>query len=529
MGLSFFSLAAISEKIIMAYPRIRETLESSSAAVLQAVAAALSDAWYLPPQVGPALGATGLRWAGRLPDKVIASLGARALRNSGLDPALAPEIRTEGLARQALTAYARVEPGVGYPAIMMGAPNGGVAYLAALLRIPYLPAQFLLSFSHHTKTDDLRSYQAFGASLIDSILQRNPDLHAVNHYDPIHDRFLVNHFNHVRLKLRQVPNAFQQFIRAHLAPGGTIFFADCTYSWDQYQIAEDHTFQVGGLGGYVSADYFEGNDEIDAWLESIGAEHRGGWTLSEHWPIVEQPESEWGSLPEFKVAVQDFAEREEYQFKALSGGHPEDFSALAYTAYLWEAGLHERTPQGVLIECFNQINPTAALRANLLPLWLPFHTDDSLHYLARMASYLPHDLPVLLSLVPSLLRTPDTPGALAWEEIARKVGSLTWIGLNPERYPIDVAARANYLPALQAWVNELQQSAPQPQMTPENLLEMMAYLQRHGANLLPLLLEALPRAEDEAPDDEQTPAPSPDFDFIKAVTSSDYSPDTSED
>ncbi|NOZ71297.1 MAG: hypothetical protein GXP38_05180 [Chloroflexi bacterium] len=495
----------------MAYPRIRETLESSSAAVLQAVAAALSNAWYRPPQIGPALGATALRWAGRLPDKVIASLGARALRNTGLDPALAGELTTEGLARQALTAYERVEPGVGYPAIMLGAPNGGVAYLAALLRIPYLPAQFLLSFSHRSKADDIKSYQAYGASLIDTILQRNPDLHAINHYDPIHDRFLVVHLNHVRLKLRQLPQTFQQFIRAHLAPGGIIFFADCTYQWDQYLIAENHTFQVGGLGGYVSADYFEGNEEIDAWLESIGAEHRGGWTLSEHWPISEEPESEWGSLPEFKAAVQDFAANEEYQFKALSGGHPEDFSALAYTAYLWEADMHEHAPQGMLVECFNQINPTAALRANLLPLWLPFHTDDSLQYLARMAPYLPKDIPLLLSLVPSLLHTHDTPGALAWEEVASKAGPLNWIGVNPERYPIDIAARANYLPALQAWVNERQLPEPRPQMTPDDLLEMMAYLQRHGANLLPMLLEALPHL----PPEEPPPDTSSDFDITE--------------
>jgi len=75
-----------------------------------------------------------------------------------------------------------------------------------------------------------------------------------------------------------------------------------------------------------------------------------------------------------------FAEGQEYEFRALHGYHPEDFSALAYTAYLWESRLHDRAINGLLVECFSQINPTAALRADLLPLWMPFNTQDSLEF-----------------------------------------------------------------------------------------------------------------------------------------------------
>ncbi len=485
----------------MAYPRIREALESSSVAVLQAVAAALSDAWYRPPSVPNPLGETGMQLATRLPIRLASALGTRALHKAALDPALAYDIRTDGLARQALTAYDRVQNGVGYPAIMLGAPNGGVAYLAALMGIPYLPAQFLLSFSHRSDPDDVRSYQAFGSGLIDIILSQNPELHAINHYDPVHDRFLIGEVNHVRLKLRTLPRAYQQFIYEHLAPGGIIFFADCSFTWDQYEIAPNHTFQVGGLGGYVSADYFEGNNELDTWLASLGAKHRGGWTLSQHWPLAEYPESEWGSLPEFKMTVQDFARQGEFQFQVIHSAHPEDFSALAYTAYLWEADMRDQAPQGILIECFNQINPTAALRSRLLPLWLPFHTDDSLAFLARMAPYLPQDLPLLLSLVPTLHQSPDTPGAPAWEEIAAKAGAVTWLGIDPARYPLDINARTRYLPALQDWVRT-HPATELPHMSPEDFLEMSAYLQRHGANLLPMLLEALPKPQ-------VSPAPAP--------------------
>lgn len=469
----------------MPYARIREAPESSSAATLHAVAAALADAWYQPQPSTPRQ-AQWARAAARLPRGLIRRLVQRAVRQQALDPALARYISSEGLARQALSAYNRVQNGVGYPAMIVGAANGGAAYLAALLNIPYLPAHFVLSFHDPTAADDIATYQAHGSALIEPIVRRNPDLVAVNHYDPLHDRFLVEEVNHVRLKLLDLPEAYRAFIHAHLAPGGRLFFVNCDFVWEQYQIAAQVFFQVGGLGGYDAEDYRLGNEEIDAWLQSQGSAHRQGWRL-EGFPLTQAPESEWGSLPAFRQAVRQFAQDAGYQFHALNGVHPEDFSALAYTAYLWEARLHERTPQGVLIECFSQLNPTAALRSHLLPLWLPFQADDSLHYLARMAAYLPEGLPVLLSLLANFSLTPDTPGATAWKEIAGQRSEVTWIGTDPQRYPADLASRFEYLPALQAWTQAHpgQSGHPaRPHLTPEAFLQMMQYLAEDGTKLL---------------------------------------------
>lgn len=470
----------------MPHTRIREAPESSSAATLHATAAALADAWY-QPQPGTPQQAQWARIAARLPQAIVRRIVQRAVRQQALDPALTRYISSEGLARQALNAYSRVQDGVGYPAMILGAPNGGIAYLAALLNIPYLPAQFLLSFHDPTDPDDIAGYQAHGSRLIEPLVQRNPDFVAINHYDPLHDRFLVAEVNHVRLKLLDLPQAYRAFIHAHLAPGGRIFFADCDFTWEQYVTGDQAFFQVGGLGGYDAEDYRLGNDEIDAWLQKQKSAHRQGWRL-EGFPLTQGPESEWGSLPEFRNAVRAFAHERDYQFQALNGAHPEDFSALAYTAYLWEARLHERTPQGVLIECFGQINPTAALRSHLLPLWLPFQADDSLHYLARMAAYLPDQMPVLLSLLANFTPTPDTSGATAWKQIAGQRGEVTWIGVDPQRYPVDLASRFNYLPALQAWTQAHPGQPPRPHLTPEELLQMMRFLIEDGEKLLKELI-----------------------------------------
>jgi hypothetical protein len=489
----------------MTYPRIREAPESSSAAVLQAVAASLADAWR-PPQRTTSTQAKLAHLATRLPDALKRKLVSYAVRDIGLDPALAARVTSEGLARQALGVYNQVKGGIGYPAILIGTPNGGVAYLASLLQIPFLPSHFLLSFADHSNPDDIQGYARQGSAFLEPIITQNPDLLAVNHYDPLHDRFLVEHVNHIRLKLLDLPQVYRDFIREHLAPEGVVFFVDSHYAWSQYQLGERHFLQVGGLGGYNDQDFFHGNPEIDKWLATQKSRQHGGWNLDDQYPLLEQPESEWGGQPAFRDAVHHFCEAEPYQFFAINGAHPEDFSALAYTAYLWESRLHERTPRGILIESFSLLNPTAALRSDLLPLWLPFNCDDSLEYLARMISVFPSDAPLLLALLPGFTVTPDMPGAEAWQQVASRQGQVTWIGAEPRHYPIDPSALFDYLPELQTWVQNNPGTSPRPHLTPDDLQEMMRYLGRWGSELFTLLLDT-PGASDAGPSPHQPAAP----------------------
>ena len=473
----------------MPYPRIREAIESSSAAVLHAVAAALSDAWYQPAAAdGPE--ARLVQSAARLPDAVVRWLVGRNVRDSGLDPVLSRYVTSEGLARQAVSVYGTVADGVGYPAILIGAPNGGAAYLAALMQVPFLPSHFVLGFADPTSPDDILTYQAHGAEIIEPILKRNPDLLAVNHYDPVHHRFLVEHVNQVRLKLLDLPEAYRNFIRAHLAPDGALLCIDCSYTWRQYQIGPQHFFQVGGLGGYDAQQFLTGDAQLNSWLAAQGSKHVGGWKLGEDVPQVEARESEWGTPAGFREAVQRFAHDSSYAFHGLNGSNPEDFSALAYTAYLWEARLHERQPGGLLIECYSQINPTAALRSDLLPLWLPFNCSDSLLFLENMLDFVPEGLPVVLSMLSTFSSTPDMPDARAWQEAVARVGKVQWIGPDPKRYPADLMARSDYLPQLQTWTRDRPGRPPQPRLRPEELLQMVRLLSAEGPGLIKEVLHA---------------------------------------
>ena len=472
----------------MSYPRIREAPESSSAAILQSVAAALSDTWFRPQAATPSQEQIA-RLASHLPPRIMRGVASRAVARHALDPVLTRYVGSEGLARQALSVYRRIDAATRFPAILVGAPNGAIAYLAGLLQVPFLPAHFLLSFADATHPDDVLMYQEHGAELIYPILQRNPDLLAVNHYDPLHDRFLVEHVNHVRLKLLDLPEAYRHYIREHLEPGGVVLYVDCSLAWEQYQVDERHYFQVGGLGGYVDQDYLNGNDELDAWLASLASPHHGGWRLPSDFAHSSQRESEWGSLPEFRDAVRRFTQIEGYEFRSIAAGHPEDFSAMVYTAYLWESRLHYRTPNGILIECFSQINPTAALRSDLLPIWLPFNCDDSLEYLARIFQFLPKQSPILLSLLATFTQTPDLPGAQAWRQIVAKGAPITWIGVRPDHYPFDLASRFDYLPQLQRWTRSHPGAEPRPHLTPDEFQMMMHYLDQEGLQLFSYLLD----------------------------------------
>jgi hypothetical protein len=459
------------------------------------VVAALNNAWHAPQHSTPAEHRLATL-AAYMPNALIKKIVARTVRKRALATYLARFVNSEGLARQATAHYEHSDGRIGYPALIIGAPNGGVAYLAALLDAAFLPSHFLLSFADHTDPDDITAYHQAGSQLIETILAGNPDLLAVNHYDPIHDRFLVEEVNHIRLKLLDIPEAYQQFIHRHLAPGGVIFFVDNHYKWHQYKINERHMFQVGGLGGFSDREYIKGSDIINSWLARQKSPHRGGWRLPDY-PLVSTSESEWGSLPQFREAIREFAHGNGYQFRAINGEHPEDFSALAYTAFLWESRLHHRPPNGVLVECFTQLNPTAALRANLLPLWMPFNTTDSLEYFERMAPYIPKDIPVGLSLLPNFTITPDLPSAHEWQKTGERIGPIQWIGVNPTRYPIDLMGMFDYVPQLQQWVQNYSNPNMPPRLSPDELMTMIKYLSHHGSKLFTYLLKAYPEEETE--------------------------------
>jgi hypothetical protein len=429
----------------------------SSATIMRGVAAALRDEWMVPQSWSRLLVAL-TRPANHLPESLRLRFVEFFVRNLGAPPSLAGEVRSEGLARWAVDLYG--SDGPGFDTVVLGAPSGGIGHLAALLGAPFLSELFVTRYRYRGKADDVLGYHRAGSSLAKIVLENNPDLLVINHYDPVHDRFMVPYVNYLRMKLLELPSAYRRFIARRLRPGGTILFADCRSPWRQYRVSRRHHFQVGGLGGITDAEYVQGSEEIKRYLagkHGRAASPPASWALPLPW--LPERESEWGSLQQFRRSVETFASENGYRFLALNGTHPSDFSKIAYYAghqAILNAG---EEPRGVLADCFTLTSPTGALRAGLLPLWLPFNCIDSLAFLGEMAEEFPPGKPVLLAPAPSFSPSWDVAGADAWSAACGPQASVTWLGVDARAYPADVAGLFRFLPALQAWC---EQAGPRP-------------------------------------------------------------------
>jgi hypothetical protein len=446
----------------------------SSSVMMRATAAALAGTWadlgtwpaHIVALSGP---------ANRLPLKVRATLLDRSVRDLGVSPDLASEVNTEDMARWATALYEqspaesdRPPSGSGqdYGAIVIGAPSGGVAHLAALLEVPFLSEHFLTGYRYRGAADNIAAYHSYGSQLAATILQRNPDLAVINHYDPLHDRAIIPYVNYLRMKLLELPSAYADFIRCHLRPGGTLLFVDCHYGWRQYRVGKRHYFQVGGLGGVRDEDYVKGSTEVQTFLAQQKSLDLSGWSLP--YPWLAEPESEWGSLPAFRQAVEGFADQHGYRFRTLRGPHPEDFARVAFYASYQAALNAGREPEGVLVDCFTHCSPTAALAAGLLPLWLPYTCQHSLEFLRAMAQHFPKGKPILLSLAPAYSPVWDLARIEDWPAACGADPQIHWIGTDPNAYPVDLAARFRFIPELQSWCAG-HQTYPRPPFTIDDL------------------------------------------------------------
>ena len=416
----------------------------SSAVCMRSVAAALRGR-FLDPFRLSALERVGLSAVALFGPEPVRRAVGYGVRFRGTDPSWADRVTAEHLARWAVSLYDGLDGP--FDAILIGAPNGGVAHLAAALGAPFLSQHFLISFRDPTEPDDIGTYFEHGTALARRILRREPMVSVVNHYDPLHDRFLVRWVNHIRLKLLDLPEAYRTFIRQRLRPGGALVFIDCRYPWLQYRVGPRHTFQVGGLGGVSDREFLEGRPEIEALRGAPG-----GWSLPDL-PLEQQVESEWGAAPPLREIVETFARANGYRFLALEGDHPEWYARLALDAHRRLSEREGREPQGVLVEMFTQSNPVAPLRSRLLPLWLPFNCADSLRFLRRMREHLPPDRPVLLTPISNFVLTFDTAGWSAYQDALAGM-EVRVLGVRRRLFPSDPAGMWRPASALARWCRE---------------------------------------------------------------------------
>ncbi len=432
----------------------------SAAVAMRAVSATLRGEWLNIWDLTRWQGIL-LRLASYLGQRTAINTIERFTATSGIDPLWASQITTEDLATWAVSLYnSKLEqPAAPLEAVIVGAPNGGVIHLATALGVPFLSQSFLTSFRQPcVHPDDVAAYQAYGADLADKVTQHNSDLAVINHYDPLHDRLLVKYLNHIRYKLLDLPYAYQAFILERVRSGGTIFFSDCRYSWPLYFVGERQWFQVGGLGGVRPREFIQGHPSIAKLQRAAGVKPRGHWAL-EGRMAFEMPESEWGMMPPFREAVQNFARQYGYQFKPLDGAHPQDFALMAFNVWrtlFAEAGVE---PRGVLLETFTQIAPHAVRLGGLLPVWLPWNYAGCLTFLRQIRSAFPEGKPVFWLPLPDFA---DTFDRASWDDWMEALDGLDVhpVGMKRRLYPFTPGALYTTHRAMARWVKRHRPEKP---------------------------------------------------------------------
>lgn len=356
----------------------------------------------------------------------------------------AENISSDDLANWVASEY----PETQHDSIIIGAPSGGVGHLASYLNVPFLTQHFLISFKGKFPIDNSEDYLAKCKSAASKIVQTNSDLHAIIHYDPLHDRFIVKQTGFIRVKLLSLHEAYREFLLRTLKPGGSIILVGCKFPWLQYEIDDRITFQLGGLGGVTPDEYYNGSERIEKYINeerrgsertSSRIEHKS-WLLSGY-NLENHPESEWGLLPSFADDVRQFANNHNFKTLDIMLDNPEQLSEIMFNAFgKVIADEHPDKPRKILLDSFTNSSPIFNRRISARPLWLPFICDDSFRFAKRILDSQPDETEILLSLHPSFSDPFDLTKLAKWLEYLSRFKKVNLIGVDNKTYPADLTA-----------------------------------------------------------------------------------------
>lgn len=427
-------------------PIVLESQESSSPVITKAVANGLlgkpSEVYHFST-----FEKTMLRIVGHLPSKVAEWIIPRANSGNVLTEEKLNGLRTCDLINGRLADYQdNLEQ---YPAITVGIGMGGTtAHLALALGGPFLPQAFVLTLKNGTMTGNVNEYNRLTMQLAHEITERNPDLMTIQHYDPVHDGWLVRRVNHLRLKLVDLPKEYKEFIKKKVLPGGDVVYLEGKATWKRFRTGERNVFQVGGWGDIPADEFINGSPRLTAFARKEQLKF-DRWAL-DGYPLEEGAESEWGSEPGLGEALEEFCKREGFHFHKISFNDPNDFSRLAFRSKKYMLEKQRIQPAGSVVEVFSQYDAQLIDQTALLPLWLIFNTMDSLEFLNEMKKEFPKDLPVFFSSLATFSLTPDLVPWDKWEDALKDFKTVN-IGCRKTHYPADTLALLDWKKPLVSW------------------------------------------------------------------------------
>lgn len=423
-----------------------ESQESSSPVITRAVASGLCNK---PSQVYSfsSFERAALRVLGYMPKGAAEWIIPRVNPGKAYSKNEVSQLNTTDLIRNRLKDYEKNNEK--FPAIVVGIGMGGTtAHLSLNLGGPFLPQAFVITLKTGTLTGDVKSYCDLTKETAKQITDNNPELMTIQHYDPVHDGWLVKRVNHLRLKLIDLPEEYKTFMREKLIPGADVVYLEGNAQWNRFRLSERNVFQVGGWGDISPDEFLYGSPRLSEFAkrEKLTYSH---WNFDSY-PLEVGPESEWGSEKGLGEALEEFCKEVGFNFIKISYKDPNNFSKLAFMAkkeILRKANIQ---PSGVVVEMFSQFETHIIDRSALLPLWLIFNTADSKAFLEKMLPEFPQNVPVFFSGLATFSNTPDLVAWNDWERTLRGFNVIN-IGARKSHYPSDTLALLDWKKPLQEW------------------------------------------------------------------------------
>lgn len=370
-------------------------------------------------------------------------------------PELVAQVDEERLASQVLAHY----PPRRYAGALVGSTPGSAAHLATALGVPLLPQTVLLPLQHRgLSLDDPQGDVEVARQTVAALLERNP--HVVVHQmaDPTNDRLTLARFSYLRVKRTALGRAYEDFLLHHVAPGGTLCIVESRHSWPTTRVADRHVFQFGGVGGLEPDEYLHGGPRVAEFLAQQGSPRRA-WSPPA--PDGDRPEAEWGFEPELAEDVERFAAEHGFRVMRIAFDHADDLSPMVADLYRWWYRRLGRPTTRLFVESFVLLDPYWVLRAGAVPYWVTFNAEPGVR---RLVEYLEHAEPydvIEATMISNGTWTPGLAGPDRWRPVfdhARQFGRFA--GVDPDRFPTDLAVFARYRDSLRSTRPRLPLPAP---------------------------------------------------------------------
>ena len=387
--------------------------------------------------------------------KAVISLVEKGVKNAGIPPNKVVEINTNKIASIITERFKPINK-KSVPFVSIGAPSGAISYLTSLFNGVFLSQHLLFSFRHTRDPDDTKATYYFGKKLVEKIVENNDDLQVINHYDPLHDRFLVKHVNHIRTKFLGLPLPYEIFLSNYLTNEAPILISDVSYSWLQFDmgVKERGWFQVGGLGGYSDKEFLKLPEEVKKWLLMREGKKIEGWFFEEMGDPVLRRESEWGFETEMKEKIIEWGRENGHPVYVMETKHPEIISQN-----LLKAELRNKNIKKILFSAFIAIDPLFTQFTEASAYWLPFICEDSFMalkgWISKNKELFNNVEKIGLVLSPNFTNPPDTVKLSNWIELLENIAPVKLLGIDEKRYPFDLYSLFNFKSSVKKFAKNL--------------------------------------------------------------------------